>query len=405
MIEREGEILIDFLRKSFISDYENVKNQKVRQSYGKLASYIGIIINFILFCMKSIIGILVKSVAILGDSVNNLSDMGSSIVTLVGFKVANKPADQKHPYGHQRMEYIAGLIVAILVIFVGGSLLFSSIGKILHYQHTEADKVFVYITIGILVFSILLKVWQGYVNRRLGKWIDSVALKATAYDSFGDVISTTVILIGNIVLLFVGDLSFSLDGILGILVSIFIIFSGGKMIHETTDLLIGEPVSKEYVSQIIQEVKKFPVVLGVHDVVCHPYGPTTCFITMHIEVDSRKSILDLHTQIDEIETTIDNLYGVDLTIHLDPVEIENEEVNRLKKLVGLSLKKLNEKLDFHDLRMITKNSVKWILFDVMIPYKFKISNEEITEYLKKEINQGNERYELIIHFDHQFVKE
>lgn len=395
--------MVNFLRKLFIKDYDNVKNQRVREAHGKLASFVGVISNLFLFVLKLIAGLLSKSVAIIADSINNFSDMGSSVVTLIGFKMANAPADEEHPYGHERLEYIAGLIVAIIIVFVGGSLMFSSIDKIINYEYSEVSKTIAYVSLGILVASIIVKLWQSLFNKKIGKLIDSVALQATATDSRNDVISTSVILIGNIIILFTGDVGFSIDGILGILVSLFIVVSGFKLIKETVNPLIGSSVSKEYVDEIVQYVKKNSFVLGVHDIMCHMYGPTKCFMTLHAEVDSEDNIIEIHDAIDEIETNVREEYGVELTIHMDPI-VNDDETNNEKEKVRLIIEGLDKDLSFHDFRIVRKLSKSTILFDVVIPYKYKLTKDEIVEYITKEINKEEEKYNLLINFDYRYIK-
>lgn len=380
-----------------------MKNQRVREAHGKLASFVGVISNLFLFVLKLIAGLLSKSVAIIADSINNFSDMGSSVVTLIGFKMANAPADEEHPYGHERLEYIAGLIVAIIIVFVGGSLMFSSIDKIINYEYSEVSKTIAYVSLGILVASIIVKLWQSLFNKKIGKLIDSVALQATATDSRNDVISTSVILIGNIIILFTGDVGFSIDGILGILVSLFIVVSGFKLIKETVNPLIGSSVSKEYVDEIVQYVKKNSYVLGVHDIMCHMYGPTKCFMTLHAEVDSEDNIIEIHDAIDEIETNVREEYGVELTIHMDPI-VNDDETNNEKEKVRLIIEGLDKDLSFHDFRIVRKLSKSTILFDVVIPYKYKLTKDEIVEYISKEINKEEEKYNLLINFDYRYIK-
>lgn len=395
--------MVNLLRKLFIKDYTNVKNQKVREAHGKLASFVGVFSNLILFGIKLVAGLLSKSVAIIADSINNLSDMGSSVVTLIGFKMANAPADQDHPYGHERLEYIAGLIVAIIIMFVGGSLLFSSIDKIINYEYIEIPNEIMYLSIGILSVSILIKLWQSFFNKKVGKLIDSVALKATASDSRNDVISTSVILIGNLIIIFTGNIGFSIDGILGILVSIFIIISGIKIIKETINPLIGTTVSKEYIEELVNYVKSDKYVLGVHDIICHMYGPTKCFMTLHAEVDSQGDIIEIHDAIDNIESQVKLKYGVELTIHMDPI-VNDDETNKLKGQIASIIHNLDEKLSFHDFRIVRKQSKSTILFDVVVPYKYRMSNDEIINYILDEINKGEEKFALIINFDYQYIK-
>lgn len=396
--------MVNFLRKLFIKDYQNVKNQKVREAHGRLASFVGVFSNLFLFVVKLLSGIFSKSVSIIADSINNLSDMASSIVTLVGFKMANRPADEDHPYGHERMEYISGLFVAVIIIFVGSSLMITSIDKIANYTYEEIPDYIMYITFGILGVSILAKLWQSMFNRKIGKLIDSLALEATACDSRNDVISTLVILIGNICIFFLGDIGFSIDGILGILVSLFIIVSGIKLIKETIDPLLGSPVSKEYVDEIVKFIIDNSIVLGVHDVMCHMYGPTKCYMSLHAEVDASIGIIEVHDSIDDIESKVREKFGVEITIHMDPIELNDEEINHLKESVRNILAELDKDLSFHDFRMVRKLSKSTVLFDVVIPFKYKMTKEEITDYIYKKINAEEDKYVLLIHFDYQYVR-
>ncbi|MGM9969480.1 MAG: cation diffusion facilitator family transporter [Anaeroplasma sp.] len=400
--------MINFLRKIFVKNYQDVKNQKVREGHGKLAAIVGIISNLFLFAFKILAGIISGSIAIIADSINNLSDMGSSVVTLVGFKLANMPADEEHPYGHERMEYIAGLIISIIIIFTGGSLFITSINKIINYQPEEINYISAYISMGILAVSILIKLWQSLFNRRIGKIIDSIALEATADDSRNDCITTGVILLGTIVMVICQlnnvVIPFSVDGILGILVSLFIMYSGFMLIKETMNPLIGNSVSKEYVSEILSYIKEYPIVLGYHDVVCHMYGPTKCFMTLHIEVDSKGDIITIHDSVDQIEKSVREKFGVELTIHMDPTEIGNPEVDELKDRIGKLLSDLDSNLHFHDLRLVKKLTLSTILFDVVVPYKFKMSNAELINYIEENINSGETKYAFIIDIDHNFIQ-
>lgn len=397
--------MVNLLRKLFIKNYDDVKNQHVREAHGKMSSLVGVVSNLFLFAIKLVAGLFSKSLSIIADSVNNLSDMGSSVVTLIGFRMSNKPADKEHPYGHQRIEYIAGLIVSIIIIFVGGSLLVTSVEKIFNYQYEEIPEYISYISIGILAISILVKIWQALFNKKVGKLIDSVALEAVASDSRNDVIATSAILIGTIIMLFVKNIPFSIDGILGVLVSLFIIISGIKMIKETTDPLIGCSVPYEYVSEVVSYVKMNSYVLGVHDVVCHNYGPTKVFMTLHAEVDSKGDILTIHENIDNIESEVNKKYGIELTIHMDPIEIDNEELNHIRDIIELSISKLNKKIYFHDLRIVIKSDISTILFDVVVPYNYELSNDEIKEILTNDINSGEKKYNVIIHFDNMYTEE
>ena len=394
--------MVNILRKIFIKNYNNIQEEHVRVGHGKLAGFFGIFSNMILFVIKLIAGILSASISIIADSINNLSDMGSSIITLVGFKLASAPADEEHPYGHQRIEYITGLVVSIIILFVGGSLLLSSIQKMINYEPMYIEKKILYISIGILSVSILLKIWQAYFNFKIGKIIHSVALKATSKDSLNDCISTSALLIGNIVLLFIQDIPFSLDGLLGILVSLFIIISGFKLIKETIDPLIGVSTNEEFVQKVIELLKSDTVVLGYHDLACHMYGPTKCFMTIHVEVDANQKILDVHDSIDNLERKVHEQFGIDLTIHMDPIVIDNEVINDLRQRVKGAIKEIHPKLSMHDFRVVVGTTHINIIFDLVRPYKFEISDETILRGLQEKIADDTTTYYFVIHFEHQF---
>jgi divalent metal cation (Fe/Co/Zn/Cd) transporter len=263
--------------------------------------------------------------------------------------------------------------------------------------------VFLFISSGILVVSILIKLWQSLFNKKMGKLISSVALEATAQDSKNDCISTGVVLIGNIVLLIFGNLSFSLDGILGILVSIFIVVAGINLIKDTVDPLIGVSTDSSLIVDIIKDIKNKEVVLGVHDVMCHMYGPTKMFMTIHCEVDSKGDIIAIHDEIDNIENEIMNKYGVLLTIHMDPLDIHDEEVNKLREEIKNIVNSIDETLDMHDFRIVRKLSKSTILFDIVVPYKYQLTNDDITKKIEEEFYKNHSDYVFLIHYDNRYV--
>ncbi|MDE6241316.1 MAG: cation diffusion facilitator family transporter [Anaeroplasmataceae bacterium] len=390
------------MRKFFIKNYKNTNEEKVREAHGKLASVFGIVSNLVLFGIKLFAGILSASISIIADSINNLSDMGSSLITLIGFKLASAPADEEHPYGHQRIEYISGLVVSIIILFVGGSLLKTSIEKMIGYTPTTVTNSVIYISIGILATSILIKMWQAYFNYRMGKIINSVALKATSKDSLNDCISTSALLIGNIVLLFVKDMPFSLDGLLGILVSLFILISGIKLIKETINPLIGVSTNEEFVQKILQVIKEESLVLGYHDLVCHMYGPTKCFMTLHVEVDGNLKMMVVHEAIDDLERKVREQFGVELTIHMDPIEIDNEITNELRRRVKETIKEIHPNLSMHDFRVVLGDTHTNLIFDLVRPYKFEYSDEQILRMLQDKFKEGETKYYFVIDFDYSF---
>ncbi len=395
--------MVNLLRRLFIKNYQNTKDEKVRVAHGKLASFFGVFSNLILFVGKLIAGLLTKSVSVIADSINNLSDMGSSVITLVGFKLSSAPADKEHPFGHERIEYISGLVVSIIVMFVGGSLLITSIEKIIGYEVNPVDKVMLYISIVILSCSILVKMVQAYVNHKIGKIIDSVALKATSKDSLNDCISTSAILIGNVVLLFFPELPFSLDGILGILVSLLIIVAGIKLIKDTINPLIGVSTDAEFVQHIISVIKEEPLVLGYHDLVCHMYGPTTCFMTIHVEVDANQKLMEIHDVIDNLEKRINEEFGVDLTIHMDPIQIDNPEINDLRKEVKDFIKSIDSSLSMHDFRVVLGTTHINIIFDLARPFKFRLTDAEILKSIQDHFKDYHKPCYFIVHFDNEYV--
>ena len=397
--------MVNFLRRIFIKDYENIKDSKVREAHGKLASFVGVFSNLFLFGFKLFAGIISRSISIIADSINNLSDMGSSIITLFGFKLANAPADEDHPYGHQRIEYISGLIVAIIIIFVGGNLLITSIEKIINYEIIPVDNNVLYISIAILSISILVKLWQSLFNRKVGKIINSLALEATADDSRNDCISTGVILIGNIVLIFYKDIPFSLDGVMGILVSLFILFAGINLIKETMDPLIGMTAENEFVKDIINYLTEEPLVLGIHDPVCHMYGRSKCFMTIHVEVDAKQDLLEIHDVIDNLERNVLKEFGVELTIHMDPIQTDNEEINELRIRVKEAVKSISNRLSIHDFRVVVGPTHTNILFDMVVPYKFELTVDEILNKIKELVYDEGKTYYFVVDIDREFVKD
>lgn len=392
--------MFNILRKLFIKDYNNINDTKVRDSYGKLASIFGLLTNILLFIVKLIIGIISNSISIIADSINNLSDLTTSIVMLLGFKMSAKPADKEHPYGHQRIEYISGLIVSIFVIMVGVSLLTTSINKLIYYEDEVFSNTIIYVSIGILSFSILVKLYQSLFYHKISKTINSIALEASSEDSRNDVISTAIILIGYIIYLCIDDIPFSLDGLLGILVSIFIVISGIIMIKETTNPLIGSNDNK-FLNQILDDVKKYNIVLNYHDPMCHTYGPTKCYMTLHIEVDASLSVIEIHEQIDDIEREIKKKYGVDLLIHMDPVRLNDEETNMMKEVVNSIIHNIDASFKLHDFRIAKKNGFHTLYFDLVIPYKYKLSDIEIENIITKELEKEGYSYKLYIDVDYE----
>lgn len=389
--------MITLLRKLFIKNYKDITDTKVRTNHGYLASVIGIISNLILFVIKLLIGILSFSMSIISDAINNLTDMASSFVNLFGFKLAGKPADKEHPYGHERIEYIAGLIISFIILLIAGILGYNSVMKIIEGGETD----FSILTFIILGYSILMKLLQGYCYFGIGKAINSVSLKAAFQDSIGDVISTSAVLIAAIIEFFVP--SIKLDGYMGVAVSIFIVVMGIKMIIETSDPLIGTTPDKEFVDIILNDILSYEGVLGTHDVIAHCYGPTKIFLSVHVEVDANVNVLVSHDLIDNIENDMKKKHNVFLVIHMDPIITDSEEVNKLKEFANSILKKKHESLTFHDFRVVFGQTHTNILFDVVLPYNLKIEEDDLQNYISIEFKNLNEGYNVIVKVDREYT--
>ena len=321
------------LLRILLKDGQSVSDPSVREKCGQIASLVGIATNFILFLIKILVGTIFHSIAITADAVNNLSDSASSVVTLVGFKLSGKPADEEHPYGHARMEYISGLIVSFLILFLGIQLIQSSAEKIFHPEQAQ----FSVVTVAVLIISILGKVWQGLFYRGMGRTIGSTALEATAADSFNDVFSTSAILLGTVITKLTG---FNLDGYMGVVVAVLIIITGINLIKETTNPLLGMAPDKKLVDDIYKKILSYDGIIGLHDLMVHNYGPGRCFASVHCEVPASQDIMVSHDIIDTVEHDFKRDMGIQMVIHLDPVDTDNEQTNRLREQVIALLKEI-----------------------------------------------------------------
>ena len=338
----------------------------------------------------------------IGDSINNLSDGANSLITLIGFKMSSKPADKEHPFGHQRIEYITGLIVSIIVVALAIILGYQSVDKIINPVVTEYSIV----SIIILSVAILLKIIQALFNFKVAKLINSVTIKAVGVDSLSDTIATSLLLISAIICYFVHDpWTMYIDGVMGIVVAIFVGYSGIKMIKETSSPLIGEATQIESIKSIINEIHSYEGVLDIHDLVAHNYGPNKIFMTVHVEIDSRTPILEAHDLVDSIENDIRKKYNVELTIHMDPVDISNPEVIRLKQKAIDCLHQIDQSLKLHDFRMVSGISHSNLVFDVLIPFDLKIDEKTIYNKLTELINVDEKvELRLVINFDRPFME-
>lgn len=382
-------------KKLFIKDYQNTSDPEVRFRYGIAAGVFGIVSNTVLCVFKILVGILSGSVAIVADAVNNLSDAASSIVTVFGFKLSNRPADREHPYGHERYEYIAAFIIAFAVVLIGALLLKQSIEKIIT---PEGITVSVY-TYVVLAVAIVLKIVQGLLYRDFGKSINSEALRASAADSRNDVFTTIAVLISTIV---IDTTGFNIDGYAGLVVSIVIIVFSLKLLKDTVNPLLGTVPDKALVGKIAEKLSSYEVVLGFHDLMIHSYGPAITYASVHVEVDAKENVIEMHDAIDNIERDFMNDMNVHLVIHMDPVTIGDPETDNLKSEITGIIKNLNGDLTLHDFRLVKGPTHTNVLFDVVIPYDCKTTLGDIKRALQENV-KSETTYYYVINVDRKFT--
>ncbi len=386
--------MITFLAKRFIPNYKNTSDKTVRGAYGILCSVVGILLNVVLFIIKLLAGTISGSIAITADAINNLSDAGSSVITLMGFRLASKKPDSDHPFGHGRSEYISGLIVSMVIVVMGVELLRTSFDKIMN---PGEDVVFDTLTAVILVISVVVKLYMALYNKRISKKIDSAAMSATSADSLSDSCATTVVLIGMIVSHFT---SVNIDGYMGFLVAAFIIFAGVNAAKDTISPLLGEPPTEEFVKSISDIVMSHDSIVGMHDLIVHNYGPGRVMISLHAEVSDKEDILKTHDLIDNIERDLSNELGCIAVIHMDPVASDDENTNITRELTSKAAQKLGEGVTIHDFRMVVGDTHTNIIFDVCVPYSIKMTDSEVVKKLSEIIKQDmGTKYNAVIDVD------
>lgn len=382
------------LVKLFIKDKDNIKSAKVRRQYGFLSGMAGIFLNTLLFIGKLIAGLTTSSIAITADAFNNLSDAGSSVISLVGFKMAGKPADNEHPFGHGRMEYISGFIISIIIIIMGLELLKSSVTKIINPVKSTYNT----LSIIILCVSIIVKLWMFLFNRKLGKLIDSPSMTATAKDSLSDTISTFAVLLGIIISLV---FSVTLDGWLGTVVAAFILITGIGAAKDTLNQLLGEAPDKTFIANITDDVLSHPEILGIHDLIVHNYGVGNCVISLHAEVPSDCNILKIHDVIDNIENEINQKFNCLTVIHMDPIAIHDKVTLETAQKVKAMLFSISDNISMHDFRMVIGETHTNVLFDIVVPFDFVYSDEELKDVISQEIKKIDSHYIPKIKIDKQ----
>lgn len=386
---------MDFLVRRFIKNYQDTKNANVRTSVGKLSGIVGILNNLFLFVIKFLIGTIVHSVSIQADGVNNLTDAGSNIISILSFHLSNKPADKDHPFGHERTETIASLFVGILILVLGFETAKESISKVIHPGSID----FRIASVIILLISIMVKFWMYAYNKKLSKTYDSSLLEATALDSISDVCGTTAVLVST---LLSPVLHFNLDGYMGIVVSGIILYGAYGLLRDMINSLIGEAPDPELVHNIVDMIMAHPVILGVHDMMLHNYGPNKIFASAHVEVDSSKDIFETHDQIDNIEREVKENMNIDLVLHMDPVKVNDPETELYRAKVVEAIHQIDPKWRFHDFRIVSGPTHANLVFDLVIPFEEKYTQEEIEEMLLKHIESDKKIY-LVLTIDHPYA--
>ena len=384
--------MTDILLRLFIKNYEDTQNPAVRSAIGKLAGLTGIVCNCLLTVLKLVIGLLVGSMAIIADGVNNLSDAASSLTTLLGFRMAQRPADKQHPYGHARYEYLSGLAVAALILLIGAELVKSSIAKIINPQPIDISAA----TIALLAASVAVKLWMSRFYKTLGKKINSTALYATSVDSRNDVISTCAVLLGCLVnYLF----ALNIDGYVGLAVAIFILYSSIGIAKDTISPLLGQQADEEMVDKITELVLSHEKVLGVHDLLVHDYGPGRCYASAHVELSADEDPMACHDIIDDIECDVLEKMNVHFVIHYDPVVQNDAEQNEMRRTVGEIIRELNPAFSIHDFRIVRGSAQSKLVFDLGVPYSMIEKKKEIKERIDAALNERGKKYITIIRFD------
>ncbi len=385
--------MTQLLCKIFIKDRENIKSPSVRSAYGMLASIVGIVLNIILAAGKYIVGSIFGAISLQADGINNLSDAISQIISLVSFKMASKPADRDHPFGHARIEYVASMIVSFFILLIGWELLRGSAQKIFG---NAAPTEFSWLMIIVLGISVVVKLWLWYFNTKLSKKIDSSVLKATGTDSLADAVATSAVLVAMLVIKFTG---FDIDGYMGVVVAVLIFVAGIRVLNDTKNSILGSSPDPEVVESIKRIVGEFPDALGIHDMVVHNYGPGRTIATLHIEVDGSRCVFESHDMIDLIEKRLKEELGIESSIHMDPIVTDDEEVNALRAMVLSKAKDIDERLDIHDFRFVRGISHSNLIFDISAPFEIKLTDNQLKEVMAKRIKEYDESFLTVANID------
>ena len=387
---------MEFLFRLFIKDYNNTKSPAVRKRYGLFGSICGIISNLALFLAKFLVGNISGSVAVTADAFNNLSDMGSSIVTLLGFTLSSKPSDNDHPFGHGRIEYVSSLFVSFLIVFMGFSFVKDSVHKII-YPTAVSFNLTMILT---LVLTIPIKLWLSHVTANIGKKIGSGAMAATSHDSLNDVLATSGTVLAGVLTLVT---SIPFDGYIGLVISLFVLYSGISIAKDTLSPLLGQAPGPELTGELLKRIMKAEDIIGTHDLILHNYGPGRYIASVHAEVPSDISLIKIHDIVDNIEREIYNEMGIIIAIHIDPIEINDEKTNEARQMVLNVLSSIHPQLGMHDFRIVVGQTHENLVFDVTVPDRVKMSDEQLKEEIDARIKLINNKFNTIIIFDKTYI--
>ena len=388
--------MTELLSRLFVKNHQDAQNQTVRTAYGTMVSITGIVLNIILFASKFVVGTLFGAISIVGDAVNNLSDAGTQIISLISFRIAAKPADREHPFGHARIEYVTSMIVSFLVMLVGFELIKSSISQIFSPERPDSSPIAIFVLLG----SMLCKLWLGLFNRTIGKKIDSSVMRATAADSLSDVFATGAVLIATVLPMIFKNMSWNPDAYMGVIVAALIIVAGFRILNESKNAILGEAPSDEIVKQITDAVDKYEGALGIHDMVVHNYGPGRIIASLHIEVDGSVDVFETHDMIDTIEKDLRENCGIEATIHMDPIVTDDELVNALRQKTAEAVKKIHPLMQIHDFRFVAGATHTNLIFDVVVPFEVKMSDAEVKNAVAEKVKEIDPTYCVVLNIDH-----
>ena len=388
--------MTELLSRLFVKNHQDAQNPAVRTAYGTMVSITGIILNLLLFTAKFVVGSLFGAISIVGDAVNNLSDAGTQIISLISFRIAAKPADREHPFGHARIEYVTSMIVSFLVMLVGFELLKSSIAQIFSPELPDSSPIAIIVLIG----SILCKLWLGLFNRTIGKRIDSSVMRATAADSLSDVFATGAVLVATVLPMIFTNMKWNPDAYMGVIVAALIIVAGFRILNESKNAILGEAPSEEIVNQITNIVDKYEGALGIHDMVVHNYGPGRIIASLHIEVDGSVDVFETHDMIDTIEQELREACGIQATIHMDPIVTNDEQVTALRQKTAEAVQKIHPSMQIHDFRFVAGTTHTNLIFDVVVPFEVKMSEAEVKAAVAEKVKEIDPSYFVVLNIDH-----